>query len=243
MDIALCQLFPALFSLMCCLVFGVPVAVIANIGRMQQLAEVLPLWLGALAIIPAVVVAAHAAHSARPGAPSKLVVFLALTVPSMVLLCYGGVVYLQASRLSEELSPSVACAASLEKRRLQHAWDAARDMYDGCMEATGRRDDIDPAALRRRFRLQDCEEYAEASRGSGARLAEWAYLRYMEETQGCSGWCSPAEPLWGHGGMGDSCSAAASSALRLQAMPRAAEVCSTMLLVLLISLALAFGLR
>eukprot|EP00428_Durinskia_dybowskii_P042308 CAMPEP_0170255598 /NCGR_PEP_ID=MMETSP0116_2-20130129/27652_1 /TAXON_ID=400756 /ORGANISM="Durinskia baltica, Strain CSIRO CS-38" /LENGTH=283 /DNA_ID=CAMNT_0010506607 /DNA_START=15 /DNA_END=866 /DNA_ORIENTATION=- len=252
------RLFPAMFTLMISFLFFVPAATIVRLGATPEIAAFVPLWLWAVALVPAAVAAAHWLH-VRAGAPSKAAALLALVVPSLTLLVYSGRIYLQAGRLSGAFHVA-ACDAVPQKLRLQQAWDVAQELYASCLEDTSKRDGVGISELKRHFRFQDCGEYVQVVRGDKApidrtstarsvaergqamqpeALAEdWSLLRYLEETQYCSGWCEAAEPLWTEGRADlDPCSLAVAESFRLEAKPRAAEVAALVLAVLFPSLA------
>merc|ERR1719401_2367188 len=88
---------------------------------------------------------------------------------------------------------STDCYASNDKAKLQKSWEAAYGTFVTCLSqsnATGVSDDT----LKQSFRLPDCAEYSDAAMDYDK---DWKYLQYLEEKQGCAGWCYPSDQqLW-----------------------------------------------
>jgi len=142
------------------------------------------------------------------------------------------------------------CNAMPQKQKLQQAWEAAHDLWMGCLNETSTLYGYDVATLQRSFRIQDCDEYLDAAgansksrlsrstRGTGSYLGyaeEWAYLRYLEENHFCGGWCTPRVQLWSHVRSKDSCSNAVADVFGWYVQPHAAEVCSVMVVIFTVS--------
>ncbi|CAK0820630.1 unnamed protein product, partial [Prorocentrum cordatum] len=87
------------------------------------------------------------------------------------------------------------------------------------------------AQLMDKFRITDCEEWGAAYAG-GRQQKEWNYLKYLETSHSCSGWCYPGVQLWSTGIHKDSCAAVVSQLYRSHVAPRGSQVGTFMLVVL-----------
>lgn len=236
--ISMLRLFPVLFTLCSSLLFLVPMGFVLSIGTSQEMAYFWTPWHYVVAVIPLLIFGAHVIHM-RSGAPSKLSVVTALVVPSVVLLISANGQFMQANTLVDRLS-SNDCDAMQSKQNLQNAWQAAHDLYMGCLNQTSAAFGYDVAVLQQNFRVQDCEEWPAAaglvsSSSTSPYVQEWLYLRYLEENSYCTGWCKPGAQLWSSGGHKDSCSVAVSAVFEYYGQPQSGEVVSVMVITLIVS--------
>mmetsp|Transcript_91856 Transcript_91856/g.230842 ORF Transcript_91856/g.230842 Transcript_91856/m.230842 type:complete len:296 (+) Transcript_91856:161-1048(+) len=237
--VSMLRLFPVLFTLCCSMLFLVPMCLVLTIGSSKELAYFWTPWHYVVAVIPLFILAAHYIHM-RSGVPNKTAVVTALVVPSLLLLVCANGQYLQATVMVERLASS-DCEALQSKQELQKAWQAAYDLYMGCLKETSAAYGFDVAVLQQNFRVQDCEEYPQAaglvgSSSSKSPYAEdWKYLRYLEENSFCSGWCQSGIQLWSNGASKDSCSIAVATVFDLYAQPHAGEVVAVMVITLIVS--------
>jgi len=241
--ISMLKMFPVMFTLCCSMLFLVPMCFVLSIGTNAEIRYFWTPWHYVVSVIPLLILAAHYVHM-RSGAPNKVAVVTALVVPSMLLLICANGQYLQATTMVDRLS-SVDCDALQSKQRLQNAWQAAHDLYMGCLNETSAAFGYDVAVLQANFRVQDCEEYpqaagllAGATRSPAPRspyAEDWAYLRHLEESSFCSGWCKPGIQLWSGGASKDSCSVAVAAVFDLYAQPHAGEVVAVMVITLIVS--------
>merc|ERR1719284_150855 len=85
---------------------------------------------------------------------------------------------------------SVDCDTFTGKRELQRSWDAAKELFEKCLQDTVRRTASDSnltlEAATRLYRIQDCEEYPNQHY---LHKTDWEYLWYLEEEHSCAGWC------------------------------------------------------
>lgn len=196
--VSMLRLFPVLFTLCCGGLFLVPMCFVLSIGTSRELAYFWTPWHYVVAVIPLLIVGAHYIHM-RSGTPNKAAVVTALVAPSLLLLVCANGQYLQATSMVDKLM-SEDCDAFQSKQQLQNAWQAAYDLYTGCLNETSAAYGYDAAVLARHFRVQDCEEYPEAAGLAGSSGAaspyaqDWTYLRYLEEHSFCSGWCRSTAP-------------------------------------------------
>lgn len=245
------KLFPLLFTMVCSLLFMVPMYLILDVGTSPEMSYFTQKWFYAVCIVPAVIFAAHVVHIRR-GMPNKTSVVLALLVPSLVLFTCGNSQHLEAVDWGERLR-SEDCDATPQKKALQRAWEAAYYVYSGCLNETSNVHGYAFPTLQEHFRVQDCEEYEAMLHGMGVAATvgrqggldtkhreggyakEWAYLRALEEKHLCAGWCYYGTQLWGSGTNKDACSAAVADLFLMKAEPQAGEVRVMMLATLCIT--------
>merc|ERR1712086_441868 len=103
------------------------------------------------------------------------------------------------------------CSASLGKDTIQHAWLVAQNTSLTCdkylMKLTG----SSKEELEEVTRIENCAGYYEAM---PKYRKEWTYLKGLETSYQCGGWCSPGYPLWTRSKMPlDSCALAAGRAM------------------------------
>lgn len=200
------RLFPIAFTLVCVLLFMVPTYLILYMVHNP----VVTYWFSTAGwgciIIPFVIGIVHMIHVMQ-GAPNKFAILLAIIVPSIILLIYADLALMRAMDLGQMLF-SVDCDTLKEKRALQRSWEEAYDVFDKCITETAAQRNLTTAYLAENYRLQDCTEYPEHY---AKHSKHWGYLRMLEETQYCSGFCTPGAHLWSKSPSKDSCSVAISS--------------------------------
>lgn len=224
------KLFPPAFTLACCLIFLVPSWMLIYAKRNPIVAHFNTYWVYLLLVIPVIIAWAHVKHT-RKQAPDKWAVILALCVPSMMLFLGGLFIGQDAGHMAKMLQ-STDCDAFKAKGNLADSWEVAYNSYMTCVNQTNYGSNVPLELLMKNFRLEDCSEYsAIASKNS----KDWNYLRYLEESQGCSGWCYPAQQLWAVTPYKDSCATAVSSAYTYLVKPHAVEIEKIMIVVLIVT--------
>jgi len=159
-------------------------------------------WLGTSSAIAGFVVAPLAAAVTfcgimmRSPVPKLAIIVGGFVSPAVVGAVVGYSMAVQASAVRVVLS-SNDCFSFTEKRQLEVAWRTADKLKTDCGTTA----------------LEDCPEYGTAL---GSYERDWTYLRRLEQSGMCTGFCdSGAAPLWYRGPVvHDSCSAAASSSLK-----------------------------
>mmetsp|Transcript_47732 Transcript_47732/g.147460 ORF Transcript_47732/g.147460 Transcript_47732/m.147460 type:complete len:282 (+) Transcript_47732:136-981(+) len=235
-DINMLKMFPAAFTMICALLFSVPMWIVLTIGHTTAIAYFQTNWYYVVVIIPAITCCVHYVH-VRRGVPNKAAVIVGLTLPNLVLLWHANLQYMNSVDKADKLFSS-DCNTFDQKRELQRSWEAAYSLYVGCINQTSANTGHSRELLMQTFRIQDCEEYNAALTGftaSGTRAYEeshqrdWTYLRSLEEEHFCSGWCYHAQQLWSSKAHKDSCSVVVSHIYGSYVRPHAKQVCMLML--------------
>lgn len=227
------KMFPPAFTMACALLFMVPTYMVIYISRSPVITYFSNQSYWILLVIPVIIAASHYVH-VRGGVPNKYAVIGSLILPSLLLLIFANVEYVASVDKSDKLF-STDCDTFLLKRRLQNSWEAAYSVYMNCLNQTAVNSGRSIDELRSNFRIQDCSEYAGASR---AHSREWSYLQHLEENNHCSGWCYHGVQLWSSAPTKDSCSTVVSSVYSLYVRPHASQICIVMLAVLFLSAAM-----
>lgn len=235
----LLRVFPWAFTAACCFLFAVPAWAELSLARDEALSYFRSDWTDVVMIIPVLICATHYIHM-RQRVPNKLAVMVTLIAPSLILfLCASGARTAALDKHDKLLSAS--CDALPEKQALQDSWEAAHSLYVECLEETTKVSKFSVDQLMDKFRITDCEEYNTAYTGHNAagekvsaphHQKEWKYLKYLESSHFCSGWCYPGAQLWSSGVHKDSCSAVVSQLYRSHVAPRGSQVGAFMLVVL-----------
>lgn len=217
------RMFAPAFTLTCCLLFIVPSYVLMTIARNPVVTYFGTRSPYALVVIPVVIAWAHFHHTST-GVPSKRVISISFSVPSILLIIVGQTMFMEAERTTHRLM-SDECSASGKKAHLQRSWEAAYNSFEGCINNTLSRpgSDVPLDKIYEYFRFPDCEEYAHAARASNYS-SSWTYLRFLEEQEGCRGWCYPGQQIWSAAPAKDSCSMVVASAFKYLVQPHAREV-------------------
>jgi len=210
--------FPVGFSMLCTVLFMVPVYLAVYAARQPVIKYFHGEWYYILAIIPIIIVLVHNFH-VRNG-PNRYVTNLALLVPSTLLLIFGMHLYTSATSKAEKLF-STDCNTMLEKSHLQREWEVVDSLYQSCLKSSAASRHLNTTYLAANFRVQDCTEYQEAF---PKHRRDWSYLQDLEEKHACSGFCAPGMQLWSKGPHQDSCAVTVASVFKYTVMPNAAQV-------------------
>merc|ERR1719277_2851500 len=176
-------------------------------------------WCEFALLLPALFLFAFIVHS-KMGRPHKATVLLTLLLPSIALLIIGDILNSSAADKADQLR-STDCDTFGQKRQLQRSWDSAHQLYIGCLEETLALRNITMEKAMELFRIQDCEEYAEAY---PKYKKDWDYLWFLEEKHRCAGWCSFGDRLWTYKPTVDSCTTVVSQMFVLKVRRMAKQV-------------------
>jgi len=232
------SVFPSAFTMLCTLLFILPLHTIIKVSRDPSLRYFSGPACWFLLVIPVIILVVHIIH-VKKGAPSKYAVIVALIVPSLLLLLFANYQATSASNKGDKLF-STDCETFAIKSELQKSWEAAYDVYMACLNQTAATDSFSVEQLAQTFRIQDCTNYAPDA--SGHQKA-WTYLRNLEESYQCSGWCYHGQQLWSTKHSKDGCAVTVSSVYKYYVRPHASQVSLMMLLTLFLSAVMlaAFG--
>jgi len=181
-------LFPDILTLACFSIFGAP---LISTYRLTRDPSVI-FWLDSnghmVWIIPIMLAVCHVLHSFS-GKPRFVLVLLSTVMPSLLLIFIGHTVTLESNALASRLY-STDCTTFQDKHNLETHWRDAYDLLLQCGNRTAtetgqRLEDVLSALL-----LQDCDEYRVKPNDRYAeQRTSWNYLRALEETDECTGWC------------------------------------------------------
>jgi hypothetical protein len=107
------------------------------------------------------------------------------------------------------------CASWHRKYELDAAWRSAAGIYEVCLQRVATATNATTEATAALVSLGDCSEYKMRSPERDLYAKQWNYLEHLENSQACTGWCTPGERgLWStaHRAM-DLCSRAAGQKL------------------------------
>lgn len=145
--------------------------------------------------IPVLILICHVIHhfAARP----RFWPFLVSTVaPAIITLIVGLHVFGPINRTVLFLYSS-DCTTYTQKLQVDNAYRSAAALFDTCVQRVATSTDSTVEATASLIGLEDCSEYQTATEDVAAYSKEWAYLAELEETEACSGWCTPGSPsLW-----------------------------------------------
>lgn len=229
LDVA--RMFPPAFTLSLCLLYLVPTFLLIYVNRNPVVSYFNSSWVYLLLLIPVIIACVHVRHQ-RKQAPCKHSVICALFVPSLLLFFFANNTVQQASSMNNKLL-STDCDTFKTKELLQLSWENAYTAFMTCVNQTNYAGGVPQDLLMQNFRLEDCSEYSSIAAKQGG--PDWKYLQYLEENQGCAGWCYPAQQLWSVTPFKDSCSTTVATAFKYLVGPHAKEIQLIMLLVLLFS--------
>lgn len=194
------DIFPAIYSMGCVLLFVVPTYLIFSalmepgIAYWRNYSYVL-LW-----IIPLIIGLVHCYHVMY--GPNKIVTNLGLVIPSLTLFITCSALTANATNLADTYF-SIDCDMKSDKEFLQKEWEAAHLLYTTCLNETAHERKVTVPFLAENFRIQDCTEYPAAL---AKHSKSWGYLSGLEGNSACTGFCIPGEQLWSYGPHKDSCS-------------------------------------
>lgn len=208
------------FTLICCLLFLVPTYLIVHMVLNPVVAYWVPGPIGVCAVIPFIILIAHLIHI-RIGAPNKWAIGVALVVPALILFAFSNIT-MAAGGLGGALF-SIDCNAMPEKADLERAWQRADTLFTNCLSNTAKQRNESVAFLEANFHVQDCTEYDKEWKMK-KNTEKWNYLRYLEETQQCGGWCKPNRKLWSKNPGKDSCAVAISALFANQVAAHSEQV-------------------
>lgn len=86
----------------------------------------------------------------------------------------------------------------LQKLQVDYAYRSAAQIFDTCVQRVALSTNSTAEATALLLDVTDCSEFKTAPSDVIKEYKdEWAYLQKLEETEGCSGWCTPGEPtIW-----------------------------------------------
>lgn len=200
-------LFPACFTF-CAVVFYMwPVLATLDLANDPSVRYFIGNFATVVVAVPLLVILlAHLVHAQR-GTPSKPAIVACLFLPSTLMLVINEYV-LGASFDKASLLMSSNCTSFSGKAQLHKDWTIAYSNYTTCLNQTVQRN-TSALTLNEAFQLYrfyECTEYPAAYL---SHRGTWSYLRSLEETFGCSGWCTLANPLFTFQAPDDTCSQAA----------------------------------
>mmetsp|Transcript_73309 Transcript_73309/g.159016 ORF Transcript_73309/g.159016 Transcript_73309/m.159016 type:complete len:264 (-) Transcript_73309:70-861(-) len=228
--IDLLRMFPTIFSTCMAVLFFVPIYLTLVISLSPAVSHFSTNWSLVTMLIPLILAVVHYIHQKRK-VPNKHGVIMATVVPSALLLILSNSAYLDSLDYREKLA-SLDCAAFPEKQSVQKSWEAAYNLYTECLQQTNTASGYSLEHLMENFRIQDCQEYGKMMK---TYQRDWDYLRYLEETQSCSGWCYRGQQLWSVSPAKDSCSTVVSVTYDSFVRPHAAQVIIMSLSILLLT--------
>lgn len=203
------RLLPEAFTCGCLLIFVGPMVksfhlaydplVIHWVGDWPKLAAASPLVLVALG---------YSLHRAR-GRLSKAGVLLSLLGSSVVLGLMAHRLAMASLELGDRFAAS-DCTTFPGKSALERDWKEASRFHAAC------RTSIQMES----FVVQDCRGY-EAER---VQHPSWAFLKRLEETYGCAGFCTTERRLWTLGNAEDGCSSVTAFVMSAKIHPTANQV-------------------
>jgi len=239
------RLVPWVIMLCCIVMFATPVMLTLHIGRDHNVKYWVGPWCDVVVILPIVFLVTGVMHLGKD-LPDKRICAVCLLVPAIGLLILADSVLTVVSDKSDELF-SLDCDTFAGKRDLEREWNAASELYNGCIEETlrtvkesyGR--EFTVAEAKAMYKIQDCEEY-EATYLKHQR--DWDYLKVLEEEEVCSGWCAPGESLWTYQDKPrDACSVSVSASLSGKVAHNAGQVLSSAIFILAFTCFLLVGVR
>lgn len=130
----------------------------------------------------------------RGSLPRRLVLIVSVFVPVACLLLTatftGGAVGGMAFRLQ-----SLDCRNYAAKWHVEEAWRAAAQLKEACLaNRTAATSEARQEEVELTMPVQECPGYEEGFAQWGY---EWEYLKALEETERCAGWCEySSKPLW-----------------------------------------------
>jgi len=227
--------FPTYFTGAMLALFSSPIISGMHLASDESVAYWVGSWGYLAALIPVLLIAAHAAHS-RLGKLGLLPVVFSTIVPAFVGMMIANVHVMRISGISGQLVSS-DCTTWVRKQEMQNAWKAAEKLYDGCINSTVTRHGLTMEDGYRLFRIQECTEYAPGPIDAHAKYrAQWDYLMYLEADTQCAGWCTEGRALWTfEKGGRDPCAAAAGAALGDKVKPVVSRMLAYSTLILLLS--------
>mmetsp|Transcript_31341 Transcript_31341/g.68668 ORF Transcript_31341/g.68668 Transcript_31341/m.68668 type:complete len:282 (+) Transcript_31341:146-991(+) len=164
-------------------------------------------WIGGgilvVAILPFLFLGQYVYHSWRTkGEPSKLAIYLSLTLPIFLFFIVGLVLLFMSSHLADDLVYR-DCTTVPRIKPLRLSYDDAREFHGCCLRAAGHAEatcrdpavDLGPRNLGY-LTIENCEGYEEKYQQT-EHQKNWDYLQFLEENYACTGVCTPSFfPIW-----------------------------------------------
>jgi len=191
-------LFPGLHTLMAFAIFGVPVITGVELGSETNVRY----WIGwhpfLTLVVPVLLIISHLMHVATRK-PQFNAMLLSTVIPALVVIAIGYSVIIPISGLTDRLFAS-DCTTYSDKTYLEAAYNKAADLWATCLEREVNESHKLLQEVKEHLVLDECEEY-QAIEQNPAKFkqwrAQWEYLRFLEISQSCSGWCNVGqESLW-----------------------------------------------
>lgn len=177
-------------------------------------------------LIPGYLAVCHLVHL-RAGLPKMVPVILSTIVPCLLIFLCGNF-HLAATGIVASMLSSRDCTTFATKQDVHKSWVLAATLYETCVNRTAGEHSISFEDGLKLYRLQECKEYYASYYLDGDPYYDhrlnWEYLRRMEETDSCSGWCWQSRPLWSFAEVKDSCSATAGATLASKVKPVAEKM-------------------
>jgi len=202
------KMFPTAFTFICFVAFGPPVVSALVLAQDPTVRYFVGRGGYAVLLVPVLLIICHLLHL-RIGRPRRVIILVSTIAPCVLFIIVGNVHAVVANDLSSRLY-STDCTTFDVKREIDKEWLAANETYQNCLGGTTPLLGISRDDSKELFRIHHCSEYP--SNFTEHRDA-WTYLRQMEETQACSGWCTVGPRLWTYNNVHDSCSVAAATIL------------------------------
>mmetsp|Transcript_16084 Transcript_16084/g.50537 ORF Transcript_16084/g.50537 Transcript_16084/m.50537 type:complete len:280 (+) Transcript_16084:116-955(+) len=204
------ELFPEAFACGCLLLFAAPVVKTFDLAFDPLVLHWVGDGLKVVAALPLVFVAVGYALHRAWHRPSKIAVILSLLGSSLMLGFQAHRLAMMSMELGDRFAAS-DCATFPAKYALEREWQRASQFH-----ATCKRNSADGRSLM----VQECPGYALEA----PQHPSWDFLKTLETTYGCAGWCKEHEPLWTLSKPQDSCSFATAFVMGVKIHPTANQV-------------------
>jgi len=177
-------LFPTLCTLMAFVILCSPVMSGVSLAFDTNASYWLSVFGWTVLLVPLMLAASHAIHVCR-GQPNFLAMLLSTVMPALFVIVMGFAYHGHAHYISARLL-STDCTSDAPKLALNEAYRAADRQFQLCVEKASKV--INVSAVQDKMVFPDCPTFSEGDAALRWRR-EWDYLRELEETQGCAGWC------------------------------------------------------
>jgi len=205
------KMFPTAFTFTCFVAFGPPTVQAILLAMDPSVKYFIgPYGLVVLAV-PVLLVICHLLHL-KAGRPRRIIVLVSTISPCILFILVGNAHAVVAADLASRLY-STDCTTFDVKRELNKEWLAAESAYKICLGETAPHVGITVEDTEKLFRLHHCNEYP---KNFTDHREAWTYLRSLEESQACSGWCESGVRLWTYNNPHDNCAVAAGTILDLK---------------------------
>lgn len=151
-----------------------------------------PFWI--CVVVVALIVVCHF-WQLLAGRPRFFPILLSGAIPALVIMVAGYFVMVPIGGVVQELA-STDCVTYDRKVEVENAYRSALELFDSCVTRVAQATESTVQVTAPLIDLTDCAEY-KSSKDFQLYGREWAYLQALEDTQFCSGWCTPGSPaLW-----------------------------------------------